>query len=1235
VSSNNFDGPDWPAGGRGASENAGGNWSGRDSDGYQDGYGRGQRSAGYSRRQYPGDQPSDQRDDYSRQQGRYAGPRGGSSGSAQGGYGGQEERGGYRGGQPSGGYDAPRGGGRQPSPRRDWNDDGFWGDSGGQAAGGQGGAHDPAGTGFGGGAYNGGRSTHARGGDSGGGDPRGGDTRSGRTVSGRHSAGRHGAGGDDWGGNSWNPAGQGRPEGRQETGWGGYRDELRRGLDRVTGGFRAATGQWTGPFRNVGEQISGSFRAVSDRMPGRGGSRGQWADSQSSATQPDGGSDPFATQAGQGQRGDPFATQAGQGQRGGPGYGGAGYDSPGYGGAGYGPGGQGPGRPGGPGGPGGPGRPGGPGGRGPGGPGGPGRAGGPRVKRKGDWWRHWTWKKALAVSGAAFGIFILAIVGVVYSLYSSAQIPTALASNVNDQNSIVYYSDGKTVLGTFSFENRTILTYNQIPMPLQNAVLAAEDRGFRTEGAISPTGILRAAYDDLTSSGGSLSGGSTITQQFVRQYYSYSDIGTQQTASRKIKEIFVAMKLAKSESKPWILQHYMNAIYLGENSYGVAAAAQTYFGEPVNKLTPEQDAVIAALIQQPANYPLLRYRPQLIARWHYVLQGMVTMGNLSPAQAAAAKFPKLLTDSPNFTPQYLVSAARPSDPWAGYDMNVVANELTAPASSGGDGYTLPNLETGGYKIITTFNRQDEAELNSAVRQNVQQMATDGGALPAYARVGAELEDPQNGDILAIYGGPGMNLPKAQCAASNCQENTAVYAREQVGSSFKPYVLAEAVIQGMNVKTSTLNGFGPLWIPKDTPESNAMALSSTSAAKALPSAFKVNNDCMCSLGAMNVQNAFAQSSNTAFTDLAHRAGTLPIINLAGEMGVNLAPYSQGGSGLPSYQGEVGLALGTAALTINEQDTMLATIDNGGTYHQAHVIVSVTSPTGVVTTGKLANHEVLNTAQDSQVEYAMSTVVKNGTAAGMIDQSANRPIIAKTGTTTSNRSAFFIGAIPQYALSVAIFTKDQGDFLDAPKDKIPNTETLNGLGGNAQGGFGGYWPAKIWNTFSDAKFASLPVEQFLSPVFGGQKWDQVPKSPPKKKKPKQKPKPTPTQTCQGPFCHGHGKPGKGFPTQSPTGSASPTTACVFPGPGCQPTSSTPTPTTTPSGGGTATATPTPTHGNGTGAANAVTTAEIQGGGMPGVQADLAVGGVVSVVPGSLMWNRLSRRRRRRRRSEANRR
>ena len=170
-----------------------------------------------------------------------------------------------------------------------------------------------------------------------------------------------------------------------------------------------------------------------------------------------------------------------------------------------------------------------------------------------------------------------------------------------------------------------------------NAVVAAEDRNFFNEGGISPTGIVRAAYQDLTGNDGSLQGGSTITQEFVRQYY--SGIGTQQTLSRKIKEIFVAMKVAKEKSKQWILTNYLNTIYLGQGAYGIEAAAETYYGKPVAKLTVAQDAVIAAIIQQPSTYPLPQYRTQLEARWHYVLNGMVQMGTLTAAAGRGDEVP--------------------------------------------------------------------------------------------------------------------------------------------------------------------------------------------------------------------------------------------------------------------------------------------------------------------------------------------------------------------------------------------------------------------------------------------------------------------------------------------------------------------------------------------------------------------------------------------------------------------
>ena len=154
----------------------------------------------------------------------------------------------------------------------------------------------------------------------------------------------------------------------------------------------------------------------------------------------------------------------------------------------------------------------------------------------------------------------------------------------------VYFSNGKSVVGTFGTTNRHVLTSNQIPAQLKNAVVAAEDRNFYNEGGISPTGIMRALYDNITGSGSSLQGGSTITQQFVRNYY--ANIGTQQTISRKLKEIYVAIKLAGQKSKDWILTQYLNTIFLGDNAYGVGAAAQTYFDRPASKLNTAQSAML-------------------------------------------------------------------------------------------------------------------------------------------------------------------------------------------------------------------------------------------------------------------------------------------------------------------------------------------------------------------------------------------------------------------------------------------------------------------------------------------------------------------------------------------------------------------------------------------------------------------------------------------------------------------
>jgi penicillin-binding protein 1A len=292
---------------------------------------------------------------------------------------------------------------------------------------------------------------------------------------------------------------------------------------------------------------------------------------------------------------------------------------------------------------------------------------------------------------------------------------------------------------------------------------------------------------------------------------------------------------------------------------------------------------------------------------------------------------------------------------------------------------------------------------------------------------------------------------------------------------------------MNVKTSALKASQELCVPPGTRPlalSGAVPYGTTTCPQ--PDYFPVSNDGGEIIGnarkggASTVQNALAQSSNTAFTDLAHRVGPTQIAAMAGRLGVNTAPYQDGGSGLQSYRGEVGLALGIAPLTVNEQTQMLATIADDGVYHQAHLIKYwQPGAAGAERLPKVGQHMVLSPGQDAQVQYAMEQTTIDGTAAQTVTygQQAVGTVIGKTGTTANAHSGFFLGATTQYALVVGVFTSAQNP---------TSSESLSALGG---GGFGSYWPAKIWNTFAGSAFAKTPTLFPTSPPFTGADWNQV--------------------------------------------------------------------------------------------------------------------------------------------------
>ena len=706
--------------------------------------------------------------------------------------------------------------------------------------------------------------------------------------------------------------------------------------------------------------------------------------------------------------------------------------------------------------------------------------------------------------GIVGGIVVLGAVAVAFA-YEKTPVPTAALAATGFSQSVVYSKDG-SLIGRFGTTNRKMLQYDQIPPDMINAVVAAEDRNFFNEGGISPTGIARAAYEDLTGNDGSLQGGSTITQEFVRQYY--SGIGTQQTFGRKIKEIFVAMKVAKEKSKQWILTNYLNTIYLGQGAYGIEAAAETYYGKPSAKLTVAQDAVIAAIIQQPSTYPLQQYRTQLEARWHYVLNGMVQMGTLTEQKAAAMKFPV----PGNHVPQTLGR-----DVWDPYVLNMVQTELE-------NTYHLSQeqIYNGGYVIRTTVDDKKMAALYEAVRENEAQInASSHPFTHSYMHAAAVLEDPGSGAIQAVYGGPGYIGKKYNgtgkvitaklCAKIKCEWNMAVQNREQVGSSFKPYVLAAAVKAGMNVQTSTLNGFNNLYI---APDSTPSAYSTTTL---VSGSHIVHNDSQSENGPYTPQIAMAVSINTAYADLWHRVGGTAVANIAQEFGVNTdaacitAPCPGNPDGMKH---EAGVALGQASLSVLEQASMLATIDNGGVYHSAHIVASIGHntqnsappiPIKVTSYPVFSPDPTANKNLASQVQYAMSKDdAPYGTAPGA-GMSNGQEIIAKTGTTDSAQSAFFIGAIPSQTLAVALFTNEQGSKMGKAK------QTLELLGGLSQGGMGGTWPASIWHTYAENMFVPLGVEPFPTPVFTGQTWNQVP--------------PNLRNVGKKPKKHDHGRPGGG--------------------------------------------------------------------------------------------------------------
>jgi membrane peptidoglycan carboxypeptidase len=662
---------------------------------------------------------------------------------------------------------------------------------------------------------------------------------------------------------------------------------------------------------------------------------------------------------------------------------------------------------------------------------GPGRRG-TRGKAKKVGWRRYvpSWKIVLA----AMGIGTLASICMIGVAYAMVKVPK-VNEDTTYQGSTIYYSDGKTPMATIG-TSRQIVTLQQMSPNVQNAVLAAEDRNFFHEPAISPTGIARAVINNV--SGGDTQGGSTITQQYVKNAY----LNQERTITRKFKELFVSVKIAKQQDKNTILQNYLNTIYFGNGANGVQAAAKTYYNRSASALTVPQAAILAANVKQPGYYDPRskgQQRIDTVERYNFVLDGMVKMGKLSPADYAKYK------DNP---PMTLKQKGATYAGQKGYLIQRVKNALHNMKFSEQD------LETKGLKVYTTWDKDLQEKAKVSVERNLK-----AHNLPPDTRVGLVSINPKNGEIEAAYGG--KNYLRRFV-------DDAFYATAQVGSGFKPYVLATALTQDIGLK-SYFDASAPAYF--DTKGDRVSASD--------PDAFQVHNDEGNPVNpVVNLVTATQMSYNTVYVPLGFKAGSDNVLALAEKAGL---PHDA----MKPHVGVSGFFLGQSSMSPLDQATGYATIANDGEYIRPHTIRKVLDshfrPFQQAQWKNVEHHRAFDADVAHDVQYAMQAVLRSpGT--GVRAALPGRQAAGKTGTTNENKAAWFNGFTPnQLVTSVGMWRYD--DPVEKGKNKHPGRyRKMVGIGGLARIN-GGNNPAEIWHDYMSSALQGKQVTTFPPPAYVG--------------------------------------------------------------------------------------------------------------------------------------------------------
>jgi penicillin-binding protein 1A len=575
-------------------------------------------------------------------------------------------------------------------------------------------------------------------------------------------------------------------------------------------------------------------------------------------------------------------------------------------------------------------------------------------------------------------------------------------------NSFIYAADG-SLLGSIPAEkNRQPVTLAETSRWMARATVAIEDRRFYEHGGIDFQGIARAAVNDIRA-GRTVEGGSTITQQLVRNLYIKHH---ERTLRRKVVEACLAVRLNRRHSRDWILANYMNTVYYGNHAYGVEAAAQTYFSRHAKKLSLLQAALLAGLPQAPSVYDPFKNPARAIERRNHVLEALNENGDISYANYQEA----IRVSDLKLKPGKIYSRIR--EP---YFFGYVRDELIKK-------YGAERVRSGGLKVYTTIDRRMQRAANRAMRETLYYEDD-----PASATVAI---DPRNGAI--------KTMTAVTPGRSGNQFNLAAQARRQAGSTFKTFVLTEAVSEGVN-PDSTSYPSAPFRYQPD-PYSEP---------------WEVETYSHTYLGSTSITGATLASDNTVFARLTLDLGPENVAAMANRLGVASSLKSKEGAYVPS------LGLGSIGVSPLDMASAYATIAAGGIYSKPMAIRKVELPEldgdgwavdKDANWGKPERQRRIADWVAAEVTEILEMNIQSGTGVGA---SIGRTAGGKTGTTENHADAWFCGITPTLSGTV---------WVGYPQAEIPMT-SVHGISVA-----GGTFPAQIWRLFMEEAIGSTPERDF---------------------------------------------------------------------------------------------------------------------------------------------------------------